>query len=178
MALLRVDDPHRLAGGAHVGHHQFEHALAEQARGQQVRRLGNAQPLADRLDHRLAVVDQQVGVDVHLDPPVRSVELPLPRLAVRVHVVDAAMVPEVLDTGRGTMPREVIGRGEHHVAQVTDLVRDVAGVLQLADADRAIDALAVEVAGQVAHQQLEPDVGIALLELGQARDQRGPSHAQ
>ena len=43
-----------------------------------MRRLGDAQPRRHRLDHRLAVIDQHMGIDIHLDLAVRAVELPLP----------------------------------------------------------------------------------------------------
>ncbi|MCY1224398.1 hypothetical protein D9M72_365540 [compost metagenome] len=152
-----------------VGQHLDEFAAFQQRLGGE----GDALRQAEAREHGrhvgVALVDRHAVGAVELDVLVALLEL------VRVHAPggarevahDVVALLDVVRMLRRTIALDVGRRGHGDEVQGADAARHQRLVAEFAGADHAVDVVADQVDGAVAHAQVDLDVGVAVAEAGQ-----------
>src|SRR5690606_31498252 len=168
MATRRIDRMNADAGRFPAGHQAAQRSLPEAIADDEGRHDYDSEPGDGGRSEHFTIVRAQRSAHLDGNRPIRPNECPgvLARL---VRVDEAVVSGEVLGLARFAATREIVGGSGCHATDRPDAPRDEAGVSEVGDAQRDIDALLQKIDGAVAQGEIDGYVGITRQERRQDR---------
>src|SRR5450830_733500 len=137
------------------------------------RRLHQAKTLQRAGDVGVAVVDGQLAGHLHLDGFAIHHEVPVDgATGAAGEIMHRLVALQIVDGVRHALPLEIDGRTAGHCLEGADATRHHARILQIADANHAVDGFLHHVDGAVAHAHDQFDVGVFGIEVAQIGQQQ------
>jgi len=176
MAVLQVDRGDRHRRGDELGQDFDQISGFEVGLRHETRRLDEAEALEAAGEVGVGVVHRDTAAHLHVHAFAVDEEVPVDHLAcARGEVVHREVLREVFERVRQAVAFEVAGCGAGDGLEGADAPRDHARILQVTDADRAVDAFARHVHRAVAHADCQFHVRVAAVEFAQRGDQDQPA---
>lgn len=173
VAVMQIDHRNRHGNRLPLRQH-FDQATVFEVRLNHVhRRLHQAEALQGTGNISVAVVDRQLAGHLHFGGVAIDHEIPVDgATGAAGEIMHRLVILQIVDGVRHALALEVCRRTAGDRLESTDAARHHAGVLQIADADDAIDGLLHHVDRTVAHAHNQFDIRVFAIEVAQIGQQQ------